>query len=471
MGYPNVVSRRTVELAGSPGAGQADALAPKPGGGVLFFLLLAVLIVEFLGLADLVPGLKAVRFSTLCSWLVAVVLIAREGFGVFRLTLSRLLIFFLVFTACSAVYAVVTTYAVEALRAHLDYFILFLGLCSLLDRPRRVRQLAVVLSLIVLILVAANLEKLTSGVRAGAMNGGYFVADGNDFGWALNILLPIALFLALSTHGVIARSLGIAAAAAAVAGIIGTQSRGATLALAASVVYYWLFVTRRKALGMAALVIIVAGVLAVAPSRYFDRMRTIENYMEDNSAQSRLQVWGAAARMAVDFPLGVGAGNFSSAYGRFYIPDSDRARIQWGQNRWLSTHSVYFRLLGEYGVLGVLWFATILVCILAANRTSATLLTEGSGSPNRLPADWPRFLNMSVVGYAVSGVFLGGLTYPYLYILVALTAAASLEALRAAPSSGPARPQQAAAVVNRRIVALSPRRPARPAPTTTRLSR
>ena len=56
-------------------------------------------------------------------------------------------------------------------------------------------------------------------------------------------------------------------------------------------------------------------------------MNTMENYEEDSSAQGRLRAWHAARQMALDYPLGVGANNFSSAYGRFYIP-ADTARLR-----------------------------------------------------------------------------------------------------------------------------------------------
>jgi hypothetical protein len=58
--------------------------------------------------------------------------------------------------------------------------------------------------------------------------------------------------------------------------------------------------------------------------------------------------------MAFDYPLGVGAGNFNSAYGRFYRGNIDPKA--WGAARWISVHSIYFAVLAEYGFLGLfLW--------------------------------------------------------------------------------------------------------------------
>jgi len=49
------------------------------------------------------------------------------------------------------------------------------------------------------------------------------------------------------------------------------------------------------------------------------------------------------------------------------------------------------------------------------------------GQPQRsrmLSATWPAVLNMSLIGYAVCGVFLGGFSYPHLFLLSGLTISA-----------------------------------------------
>ena len=70
-----------------------------------------------------------------------------------------------------------------------------------------------------------------------------------------------------------------------------------------------------------------------------------------HGALARLEAWGAAIKMSIDYPLGVGAGNFNSAFGRHYI-DLSNSRVGWGAQRWISAHRIYFKVLGEFGVLG-----------------------------------------------------------------------------------------------------------------------
>jgi probable O-glycosylation ligase (exosortase A-associated) len=395
------------------------------GTGPLFFLYLTVLLIEFLGIPTLLPILKVTRFSTLSVYLLFFLvlrLVGSEAFKCYRL--NRLMTFFVVFTAATVVYAVVNSPAFIALRAHGDYFAFFVVTAYLVDRPSRVRQFAMVGALIVIGLVARNIDALSSGSRQAGFAGAAFLGDGNDFAWGLCVFLPLCIYLAVTKTGLLKRVLGLTGIAAGLFGVVGTQSRGATLALATIGLFYWVFLVKRKALGVVALACILAAVVVLAPPQYFERMESIQNYQEDNSAQGRLQAWGAAIRMAIDFPLGVGASNFSSAYGRYYIPKGDANALTWGSGRWLSAHSVYFRILGEYGVLGLIWFFIVLSTTFRENMATAGRLAAGAPLDSPPPV-WPLFVNMSLIGYAVAGIFLGGLTYPYLYIITGLTVSAT----------------------------------------------
>jgi O-antigen ligase len=118
--------------------------------------------------------------------------------------------------------------------------------------------------------------------------------------------------------------------------------------------------------------------------------------------------------MALDHPvLGVGAGSFNSAYGRFYRKFGD-------PSRWISTHNIYFKILSEYSFLGVTIYLLIIYNNLAQNRRNFTLLAEAKHNCSINPA-WPGFLNMSIITYVVGGMFLTGVNYPHVFLLTALT--------------------------------------------------
>ena len=120
------------------------------------------------------------------------------------------------------------------------------------------------------------------------------------------------------------RAFGAAGLLLSLVGIVGTESRGATIALVGCVLLFWATVAKRKLLFVGVAVMGVVAVMLLAPPAYFARMNTLKNVDDDNSAQGRLRAWRAARQMALDYPLGVGANNFNSAYGRFYIPGRHR---------------------------------------------------------------------------------------------------------------------------------------------------
>jgi hypothetical protein len=49
------------------------------------------------------------------------------------------------------------------------------------------------------------------------------------------------------------------------------------------------------------------------------------------------------------------------------------------------------------------------------------LLSQGEKAA--IPAAWPAMVGMAIVAYAACGIFLGGLSYPHLFMLCGLTVA------------------------------------------------
>ncbi|MEJ2622156.1 MAG: O-antigen ligase family protein [Candidatus Thiodiazotropha sp.] len=206
-------------------------------------------------------------------------------------------------------------------------------------------------------------------------------------------------------------------------GIVGTQSRGSFLALAAGMLYYLNFISSKKVVGFLLIGVIGVGLLAFSPAGYFSRMETIVDYEEDTSAMGRIKAWRTATEMAIDHPiLGVGAGSFNSAYGRFYRTADDPAR-------WISTHSVYFAVLAEYGFPGIIIFLLTIYHTIKLNRETQRLIRE---QPNQLEITpfWPQCLTWATISWAVCAMFLTGYVYPHLFLLMGLSIAVHRIALK-----------------------------------------
>jgi probable O-glycosylation ligase (exosortase A-associated) len=225
----------------------------------------------------------------------------------------------------------------------------------------------------------------------------------------------MSLYLVIISKRLLPKLAWIAGCALLIFGVVGTASRGASLGMAASLLFL-VVKSRRKAIPLFAMLVVAIGLVIYAPSQYFDRLETIQRYTEDSSASGRIIAWKAAIKMAIDHPLGVGAGNFNTAYGRKYRA-ADAPSM-----RWISVHSIYFSVLGEYGVIGLIMILSILYLNYRDNVRSGHNNASGD-APDKDAIAWPLYLNMALIAYAVCGIFLGGVGYPHLYILSALTVA------------------------------------------------
>lgn len=188
----------------------------------------------------------------------------------------------------------------------------------------------------------------------------------NPFAGYLATILPLAVALALAPgerHAGRGRLLAAGAALALAAGIALSQSRGAWLGLVVAGAVFLLVWSHRARLllapaaGLAVLVVVLA-LAGLVPGSVGARLaqtlenfgifdvRTVELTPENYAIVERMAHWQAAWAMFLDNPwLGVGAGNYASAYPSYYVPP------------WLDplghAHNYYLNMLAELGVLGL----------------------------------------------------------------------------------------------------------------------
>ena len=195
--------------------------------------------------------------------------------------------------------------------------------------------------------------------------------------------------------------------------IIGSYSRGAFLAISAMMFVLWL--KSRKKLIVALIGVVAAIVmLSFMPQKWMDRMNTIQTYEEDNSALGRINSWWAGFNVAVDKPLFAGGFDFFvEEWLGVYAPNPDEIH---------DAHSIYFEVLGEQGFIGLFLF--LLMGLLALRTGSWILRYTKQREDLRWASDMAAMLQVSFVGYAVGGAFLGlayfDLPYHYMAMLVLL---------------------------------------------------
>ncbi len=259
---------------------------------------------------------------------------------------------------------------------------------------------------------------------------GSFIAGNNEIALALLMCVPLLRYLHLQEpRKWVKHGLGVAIFLCMLA-IVGTQSRGALLGIMAIGLFLWIKSRNKIGTGM---LVLAAGltILMFMPDTWWERMNTIKTYEEDDSAQTRINAWWVAWNVAKATFVGGGANMFIPSVYAKYAPDPTRV---------YDAHSIYFEMLGEQGYPG--FFLFMLLGWLFWRR-SGSLIKQYKNDPERKwAADLGAMLQVSFIGYAVSGAFLGLAYFDYYYDLVITALIASIIAERQAdaPTSQPAKP-------------------------------
>ena len=254
--------------------------------------------------------------------------------------------------------------------------------------------------------------------------GGTFIAGNNEMALALVMVIPLIRYLHLQAKRQWLRT-GLATAMV-LTGVaaIGSQSRGGLVALVAMGVFLWLK-SRNKIVTGFYMVIAVAIMASVMPQEWYDRMNTIKNYQEDASALGRINAWHTAFNVAKDRITGGGFEMFQWSTFRQYAPDPDRVH---------DVHSIYFEQLGEQGFIGLGIF--ILLGLFTWLRAQQVIKTCKNDPERKWAADLAAMIQVSFVGYAAGGAFLG-LSYfdlPYHLMIIVVLAAKFAGVLDKAPT-------------------------------------
>lgn len=239
---------------------------------------------------------------------------------------------------------------------------------------------------------------------------GGFIEGNNELAVALVMTIPLLNYLrTVATRSWI--RLGILALMVLTAvAALGSQSRGALLAVSAMGLVLWFRSERKVAAGI--LVGIVAiGLLAFMPGSWEQRMSTIGTYEEDSSAMGRINAWKMTITLASRTFFGGGFEIYRPEIYAMFAPDSPQRQ---------GAHSIYFSVLGEHGYIGLILFLTIWVL---AFRTAGKIRRDAK---MRGETAWLHHLagmcQVSLVGYLVGGAFLAlayfDLPYNVLVILV-----------------------------------------------------
>jgi O-antigen ligase len=137
--------------------------------------------------------------------------------------------------------------------------------------------------------------------------------------------------------------------------VVLTNSRGATLGLSMSLLGALVLVRRglRKRIIVGAIVG-VSALYVLSDPEFVERQMTIFS-PEDNSAQSRLSLWGGAGPMMWDYPFGAGGRGFHVLSPQ-YIPSLKETDQEEGR----SSHNTYIQVAVDWGIQGLILFVALI---------------------------------------------------------------------------------------------------------------
>jgi O-antigen ligase len=302
------------------------------------------------------------------------------------------------------------------------YFFFYLGIVTFVNTTSRMQTL-------IFVWLGVHLVLAVNGILHQGRGVGGWLGDENDFGMEMNVAIPVAFFMSQGAVGKGNKLIYVGSLGLFVMALVATSSRGGFLGLLAVGAYCWLF-SSRKLMSLFLGVCLVGLVLVAAPQEYWDRISTItdDKTTESGTAGQRMFTWGIGWEMFLANPiLGIGQGNFAWTIGEYLGGRTWQTKSLAGRQ----AHSLYFTLLPELGLVGVLIFGSMVYLNLRDARLKA--LGSWSGPSRKVErANDPQFARAVLFGKAISGgmigylatsAFISTLYYPTFWIMMALAVA------------------------------------------------
>jgi probable O-glycosylation ligase (exosortase A-associated) len=226
---------------------------------------------------------------------------------------------------------------------------------------------------------------------------GSMIADNNDFGLALNMSLPLFFFLARTEAKRWVRRL------------FGCLFLFTIPAVFCTVLMILMILQLRERWVLLPVIAFGLTIVAlIAPPRWKERMDPTREGAVDSSARQRLDVWTYALNLAMDYPItGGGFATFTKELSPRYAPPGVFV---------LGPHSVYFGLLAEHGFVGLsLYLILVFFCFVSAYRLAKWAKYYG----DMRVVNYVNMFRFSIVGFLVSGCFLGRAYFDFYFAIVA----------------------------------------------------
>ncbi|ULA69291.1 MAG: conserved membrane protein of unknown function [Nitrospira sp.] len=414
------------QTSGSAQFGAAVRLQPAPKeSNVGFYLVLLAMLFEFGRPQDVLPPLKVIPIPTLIdvSILIAVLV---SGKATFTNLQTKLWMGLLAFMALWVPFANNNFWALMTLKEMTLYFFFYLGIVTFVNTTGKMQKL-------IFMWLGVHAVLGINGILHHGQGVGGWLGDENDFGMEMNVAVPVAFFMYQASATQRGKLLYMVLLGVFVMTVVSTSSRGAFLGLLALSIYCWLY-SPRKVMSLILGICLVGLVLVAAPQEYWDRINSItdDSTMETGTAGQRMFTWGIGWEIFTANPIfGIGQGNFPWTIGEYMGGRTWQTKSLAGRQ----AHSLYFTLLPELGLVGVIIFGSMIYLNYRDTRVSQFLPAvprSMSLRPDRKPVKDEQVVRATLfgnailggmIGYLATSAFISTLYYPTFWILMGLAVA------------------------------------------------
>ncbi|MET0012472.1 MAG: putative O-glycosylation ligase, exosortase A system-associated [Sedimenticola sp.] len=239
-----------------------------------------------------------------------------------------------------------------------------------------------------------------------------FIEDNNTLALALLMVIPFMIYLFQINKNKWIRFGLILSTLLCCLSVLGSQSRGALIAILTVAFFFWLK-SKSKVLSGGLVVLLLITGFNFMPESWHERMRTIQDYEQDASAMGRINAWQYSINIANDRITGGGLNSWSYETFAVYAPKPDDVH---------AAHSIYFSVLADHGWFGLIMF--LLILFLTWRALSKIVESTRKRSEEEKMSEYnllARMLQVSLIAYMSGGAFLSLSYFDLPWHLVAIT--------------------------------------------------
>lgn len=240
---------------------------------------------------------------------------------------------------------------------------------------------------------------------------GSYIAENNTLAVAVLMIIPMMVYLnRFPPHRLVKKIMPLCIFLSLVS-VVGSQSRGAVLAIGAVGLFYW-WQSKSKVLTLVAFLLLAGFGVMFMPQTWYDRMASISDYQQDSSAMERLYAWEYSIAVANDRLTGGGFASWSREQYAKFVPQATKAFV---------AHSIYFGVLGDSGWPGLMLFLLILFLVWRQlNRVIALTRDDPDRQDHMFLA---QMLKISLIAFMSGGAFLSLSYFDLAWHIMAITVA------------------------------------------------